>query len=230
MALTDILRDLEKGKEYEVITSWKEIPIRVKLTIRWVSPSERFVSFNFRECKFRHVFSEKTPVYIKIGELFLVCKVFSNIRDELVLEVDSPVPAPPIVMREFIRVEPTEKEPVYVSFCVEDKCIVRAKATDISESGVGVTVLSEDINRFMDILSSIATDLHKMHTPFDVEIELPKEGKVQSQGELKNIISREGDVYIRLGLRIILKEDQKKKIRQYIMRRQREILEQLKSL
>lgn len=55
------------------------------------------------------MFSDQTPVYIKIGELFLLCKVFSNIRDELVLEVDSPVPAPPIVLREFIRVQPTER-------------------------------------------------------------------------------------------------------------------------
>ncbi|MCS6956930.1 MAG: hypothetical protein RMK75_00515 [Aquificaceae bacterium] len=230
MTLTDILRDLEGERECEVITSWKEIPIRAKLPIRWVSPQERFVSFDFGRCKFKHVFSDKIPVYIKIGELFLICKVFSNIRDELVLEVDAPVPAPPIILREFIRVEPTEKEPVYVSFCVEDKCIIKTKAVDISESGVGVIIHNEEANTFVDILSEIATDTLKIHTPFDIEIELPKEGTVKAQGELKNIISREGDVYIRLGFRITLKEEYTKKIRQYVIRRQREILEQLKSL
>ncbi|MEN3028678.1 MAG: hypothetical protein ABDH29_05595 [Aquificaceae bacterium] len=230
MSLTDILRELEKGKECEVITSWKEIPIRVKLPLRWVSLQERFVSFDFRGCKFKHIFSDKNPVYIKLGEMFLACKVFSNIRDELVLEVDAPVPAPPIVLRESIRVEPTEREPVYVSFCAEDSCIARVKVVDISESGVGVTLHSEEASKLINLLSEIAVNAAKIHTPFDIEIELPREGKVQAQGELKNIISREGDIYIRLGFRIILKEEQTKKIRQYIMRRQREILEQLKSL
>ncbi len=230
MTVSDILKDLDKEKSCEVITSWKEIPIRVKFSVRWVSPQERFVSFDFKDCKFRQVFSDTVPVYIKVRELFLLCKVFSNIRDELVLEVDSPVPAPPVVLREFIRVEPTEKEPVYVSFCVEDNCVVRTKTADISESGVGILLNKEDTKRLIDILSQIATDASKIHTPFEIEIELPKEGTVRAQGELKNIISKERDLYVRLGFKINLREDQTKKIRQYIMRRQREILEQLKSI
>lgn len=230
MTLVDILSDLKSGKEYEVITSWMEIPIRLKLGMRWVSPQERFVSFDFKGCKFKHIFSDKSSVYIKIGELFLLCKVFSNIKDELVLEVDSPVPAPPIVLREFIRVQPTEKEPVYISFCVEEDCMMRVKAVDISESGVGVVVHGEDANKIIDIFSQIATDVQRIHTPLDIEIELPKEGKVKAKGELKNIIGGYGDVYIRLGFKISLEESQRKRIRQYIMRRQREILDQLKSL
>ncbi|MDW8096318.1 MAG: PilZ domain-containing protein [Aquificaceae bacterium] len=230
MGITDILKDLEKGKECEVITSWKEVPIRVKLPIRWVSPQDRFISFDSRENKFKHVFSDRNPIYIKLRELFFLCRIFSNIRDELVLEVESPVPAPPIVMRESIRVEPTDKEPVYVTFCVEDKCIYKIKAVDISESGVGVVLRSEQANKLVKLLSEIATDAGKMHTPFDIEIELPKEGSVHTSGELKNIISMEKDLYIRLGFKLNLREDQKRKIRQYIMKRQREILEQLKSL
>lgn len=230
MSLVDILSDIKSGREYEVITSWKEIPIRLKLGVRWVSPQERFVSFDFTGCKFKHVFSDQTPVYIKIGELFLLCKVFSNIRDELVLEVDSPVPAPPIVLREFIRVQPTEREPVYVSFCLNDDCVMRLQAVDISESGVGVVVQGEDASRIMDVLSQIAADIQRIHTPLDVEIELPRDGTVRAKGELKNIIGGQGNVYVRLGLKINLEESQRKKIRQYIMRRQREILDQLKSL
>ncbi len=230
MTLTDILKELERGQSCEVVTSWKEIPIRVKLPIRWVSSQERFISLDFKDCKFKGVFSESVPVYIKIRELFLLCRVFSNLRDELVLEVDSPVPAPPVVLREFIRVQPTEKEPVYVSFCVENNCIIRAKAADISESGAGILLKKEDAKRIMDILSQITSDASRIHTPFELEIELPKEGSVKAYGELKNIISREGDLYVRLGFKINLREDQTKKIRQYIIRRQREILEQLKSI
>ena len=61
--------EIELPMEYEVITSWKEIPIRLKLGVRWVSPQERFVSFDFTGCKFKHVYSDQNPVYIKIGEL-----------------------------------------------------------------------------------------------------------------------------------------------------------------
>ncbi|MFN4319784.1 MAG: PilZ domain-containing protein [Aquificaceae bacterium] len=230
MSLVDLLSDIRSGREYEVITSWKEIPIRLKLMVRWASPQERFVSFDFKECKFKHVFSDQSPVYIKIGELFLLCKVFSNIRDELVLEVDSPVPAPPIVLREFIRVQPTEREPVYVSFCLGNDCVVRLKAVDISESGVGIIAQKDDASRIMDILSQIASDIQRIHTPLDVEIELPREGTIRAKGELKNIIGGQGNIYIRLGLKINLEENQRRKIRQYIMKRQREILDQLRSL
>lgn len=230
MMTSEILKDLEKGKFCEVITSWREVPIRIKLPVRWVSPQERFVSFDFKDCKFRHVFSEKVPVYIKVREIFFACKVFSNIRDELVLEVESPVPAPPVVMREFIRVEPLEKEPVYVSFCSEDKCIVRVKAVDISESGVGVVLKKEHTDELMDILSRASTNVESIHMSFELEIELPREGVVRAKGELKNIISKEDNVYVRLGFKLNLEEDQTRKIRQYIMRRQREILEQLKSI
>jgi len=55
-------------------------------------------------------------------------------------------------------------------------------------------------------------------------------GAGRAKGELKNIIGGQGNVYVRLGLKINLEENQRKKIRQYIMRRQREILDQLKSL
>lgn len=230
MNLSDILKELDKGKSYEVITSWKEIPIRVNLPVRWVSPQERFVSFDFKGCKFRHVFSDKTPIYIKLKELFLLCRVFSNIRDELVLEVDSSVPAPPIVMREFVRVEPKDTEPVYVSFCIKDNCTAKLKAADISESGVSVYLHTEEAKKLIEVLSEITTDAEKIHTPFELEIELPREGSISAVGELRNVISMDDGVHVRLGFSISIKENDRRKLRQYIMRRQREILEQLKAL
>lgn len=228
--IADIIRELEKVRLCEVITSWKEVPIRVRLPLKWVSPQERLVSFDLRRCKFKRVFTDSVPVYIKVGEMFLLCKVFSNVKDELVLEVEAPFPAPPVVLREFIRVEPSEKEPVYVSFCVENVCSARAKAVDISESGVGVLLSKKEVGELLEVLSEIATNASKIHTPFDIRIELPREGIAKGQGELKNMLSREEDLYVRLGFKIDMEENQRKKIRQYVMRRQREILEQLKSM
>lgn len=228
--IADILRELEKAGSCEVLTSWKEVPIRVRLSLKWISIQERLASFDFGKCKFKRVFTDSVPVYIKVGEVFLLCKVFSNIKDELVLEVESPFPAPPLVLREFIRVEPSENEPIYVSFCVKDTCMARARAVDISESGVGVLLSKKDAGKLIEILSEIATDASKIHTPIEIQIELPKGTTVTGQGELKNMVSREKDLYIRLGFKLALDEKQRKKIRQYVIRRQREILEQLKSI
>lgn len=230
MTTSDILKKIEKGKDYELLASWNEIPIRVKLRVRWVSVAERMVSFDFLNCPFRVVFSGNTPVYIKLGDVFLSCNIFSNIRDELVLEVDTPVPAPPIAMREFVRVEPTKKEPVFISFCIEEVCLLKAQVADISESGVGVYLSEKDASELIKKLSDMSTSADKLRIPFDLEIELPKEGVVLARGELKNITRKEGEDIVRLGLRMDMKEDQRKKVRQYIMRRQREILEHLKSI
>lgn len=228
MTLLDILTILSTKKNCEVITSWQEIPIRLKLPIKWITSKERLISLDFKTCKFKHIFSDRNPIYIKLEEIFLLCRLFSNIRDELVLEAESPVPAPPIVLREYIRVRPAEAQPVYVSFCMEGVCIVKVKATDISESGIGVILQEEDASKLMDMLSHLVADIEKIHSPFEIEIELPKEEKIRATGELKNIIKE--DIYVRLGFKMEFSEDQRKKVRRYVMQRQMEIKEQLESL
>lgn len=86
---------------------------------------------------------------------------------------------------------------------------MRLQAVDMSESGVGVVVQGEDASRIMDVLSQIAADIQRIHTPLDVEIELPRDGTVRAKGELKNIIGGQGNVYVRLGLKINLEENQR---------------------
>ncbi|MFN3598530.1 MAG: PilZ domain-containing protein [Aquificaceae bacterium] len=228
MTFSDILTALSKKKECELITSWKEIPVKLKLPIKWISSKERLISFNFKECRFKSVFSGTDPVYIKFNEIFLSCRIFSNVRDELVLEIESTVPAPHIALREYIRVQPKETEPVYVSFCVGDNCILKARVINISESGVGILIYEKDANKLLEILSDISTDVQKIHTIFDIYLELPHEDNIKTVGELRNII-KEND-YIRIGLKMDLDEKDRTKVRRYIMQRQREILEQLKSI
>lgn len=223
------MKELKRDDHCEILTSWKEIPIRVSLPIRWVSPQERFVSFDFKECKLKSVFGN-APIYLKFNELFILCRLFSNVRDELVLEVEAPVPAPSIVLREFIRVEPTEKEPVYVSFRMDEGFSIRTKAADVSESGIGLYLSKDDAKALLDTIVGIPEYGEKIHMPFELEIELPQEGLIRAEGELKNVLSKEDELYVRFGFKIRLDENQAKKIRRYVMKRQREILEQLKSL
>jgi len=227
MDTAELLKSIKVGEPYEIITTWQGVPVRIKQKVRWVSVPDRFVSFDFSDCKFRRAFS-KEKVYVKLGELYLECDIFSNIRDELVLYVNTVSPPPPVVMREFVRVEPSESKPVYVSFCAGEDCMVSAKAVDVSESGVGVMLSKEDVAKLFSMLDSAEGEAY--HKTFSMVIELPEEGSISAIGELKNILSKDEDIYVRLGFKIELKPADLRKIRSYIMKRQREILDKLRSL
>lgn len=230
MRLEEVLKNLQQEKHGEVLTSWKEIPIKVKLQIKWISPEDRFVSFDVKSCKFKHFFTGQNEIYAKIKEFYFTAKIFSNIKDELVLELESVAPPPPIILREFIRVQPSDKEPVYVSFCISNDCVARVKVEDISEAGIGFTLTKDEADKIVFALSEIAQDIRKVHTPIEMEIELPKGERIKATGELRNLLSKEDGLYVRFGFQIKLKEEDAKKIRQYISKRQREILETLKQL
>ncbi len=68
------------------------------------------------------------------------------------------------------------------------------------------------------------------HKTFSMIIELPEEGSISAIGELKNILSKDEGIYFRLGFKIEPKPADLKKLRSYIMKRQREILDKLRSL
>ena len=227
MDTAELLKGIKVGDQHEIITTWHGVPVRIKQKVRWVSVPDRFISFDFSDCKFRRAFGEET-VYVKLGELYLECDIFSNIRDELVLSVNTVSPPPPVVMREFVRVEPSESKPVYVSFCAGEDCIASAKAVDVSERGVGVMLSKEDVTKLLSMLNT--TEEEPYHKTFSLVIELPEEGSISALGELKNVLSKEEGIYFRLGFKIELTPVDLKKLRSYIMKRQREILDKLRTL
>jgi c-di-GMP-binding flagellar brake protein YcgR len=228
MDIAELLKNIKVEEKYEVITTWHEIPVKTKQKVKWVSVPDRLISFDFSGCKFKQAFSDE-KVYVKLGELYLECDIFSNIRDELVLRVNMVSPPPPVVIREFVRVEPSKSKPVYVSFCVGEDCMVSAKAVDISESGVGVIISKEDVTKLLSsMLNSAEGEVY--HKTFSMVIELPEEGSISALGKLKNIRSNNEDTHFRLGFNIELKPADLKKLRSYIMKRQREILDKLNSL
>jgi len=227
MDTAELLKSIKVGEKHEIITTWQGVPVRIKQKVRWVSVPDRLISFDFSDCKFKRAFSNE-KVYVKLGELYLECDIFSNIRDELVLHVDMVSPPPPVVMREFVRVEPSESKSVYVSFCTGEDCIVSAKAVDVSESGVGLMLSKEDLAKLFSMLNSAEGEAY--HKTFSMVIELPEEGSISALGELKNILSKDEGIYFRLGFKIEPKPADLKKLRSYIMKRQREILDKLRSL
>lgn len=227
MDTAELLKSIKVGEKHEIITTWQGVPVRIKQKVRWVSVPDRFVSFDFSDCKFKRAFSNE-KVYVKLGELYLECDMFSNIRDELVLHVNMVSPPPPVVMREFVRVEPSESKPVHVSFCAGEDCIVSVKAVDVSESGVGVMLSKEDVAKLLSMLNN--SEVEPYHKTFSMVIELPEEGSISAIGELKNILNKDEGIYFRLGFKIEPKPADLKKLRSYIMKRQREILDKLMSL
>jgi hypothetical protein len=227
MDTAELMKSIKVEKPYEIITTCQGVPVRIKQKVRWVSVPDRFVSFDFSDCKFKRAFSNE-KVYVKLGELYLECDIFSNIREEIVLHVDTLSPPPPVVMREFVRVEPSESQPVYVSFCTEEDCIVSVKAVDVSESGVGVMLSKEYVAKLLSMLNN--SEGEPYHKTFSMVIELPEEGRISAIGELKNILSKDEGIYFRLGFKIEPKPADLKKLRSYIMKRQREILDKLRTL
>jgi hypothetical protein len=227
MDTAELLKSIKVGELHEIITAWQGVPVRIKQKVRWISVPDRLISFDFSECKFKRAFSNE-KVYVKLGELYLECDIFSNIRDELVLRVNTVSPPPPVVMREFVRVQPSESKPVYVSFCAGENCIVSAKAVDVSESGVGLMLSKEDVAKLFSMLDFAEGEAYRR--TFSMVIKLPEEGNISALGELKNILSKDEGIYFRLGFKIELKPADLKKLRSYIMKRQREILDKLISL
>lgn len=229
MNLLEVMKTLEKWKFCEVITSWKEIPIRVRMAIRWVSTRDKFVSFDFKDGKFRMAFSSENPVYIKVGETYLLSKVFSNLRDELVLEVERIVPPPPITMRESIRVQPSDKEPVFISICLDEGYVIKAAAKDVSETGIGTILKKEDADRFLGLIAQDTTE-HLINKEIKITIELPGGYAFEADAEFRNIFTESEGLYVRVGFRIRPKGKDLQHLRSYIMRRQRELIEQWRSL
>ena len=99
---------------------------------------------------------------------------------------------------------------------------------DVSESGVGLMLSKEDVTKLLSMLDSAEGEAY--HKIFSMVIELPEEGSISALGELKNILSKDEGIYFRLGFKIEPKPADLKKLRSYIMKRQREILDKLKSL
>ena len=227
MDTAELLKSIKVGEPHEIITTWQGVPVKIKQKVRWVSVPDRLISFDFSDCKFKRAFSNE-KVYVKLGELYPECDIFSNIRDELVLYVNMVSPPPPVVIREFVRVEPSESKPVYVSFCAGEDCIVSVKAVDVSESGVGVMLSKEYVAKLLSMLNTPEGESY--YKTFSIVIELPEEGRISALGELKNILSKDEGIYFRLGFKIEPKPADLKKLRSYIMKRQREILDKLRSL
>ena len=137
----------------------------------------------------------------------------------------------PITMREFVRVQTSDKEPIFVRFCDEKECTLRSKVLDISEMGIGILLSGKDLEKFFNIIGySNSGSETLIHKKIRFYMEMPDGHELEVEGELRNVVTEREGVYVRLGFRIKLKDMDLKHVRAYIMKRQKEIIEQFKLL
>ena len=86
----------------------------------------------------------------------------------------------------------------------------------------------QEVEKLFSILGADSKEAY--HNSISLIIEIPGENPIEALGELKNIISKEEEVYFRLGFRLDLRPSDLKKLRNYIINRQREILDKLRTL
>ena len=220
--------ELREGNNYEVITRYKEIPIRLKLKLNWIE--EDLIGFEGGNYSLIKVFSTEEPIYIKLGEdVFLKTMLFSNLRHELILRKDTITETPPFMKREMVRVEPDPSKPVYANICIDEVCSYRLQVANISERGICVLVHHEDediINRLEDIVEKHG----KGRSAVTVEIDLPDGEKVKGEGVIRSITEKEDDIYVKIGLLFKGDLEETRKLSNYVLNRQREILNSLRMI
>lgn len=217
----------KRGSTYDVITKYKEIPVRARFRLRWTDDEGRLLGFEWGKTHLRSAFSTVDPVYVKLDSReYAQTQVFSNLGKELVLTVENFVGPPEFIRRRSVRVEPDKNKPVAVEVLFEDrgfKTLVR----DISETGVGVILRADSDREFIAFLRNIFRDKEENQAlEFSVRLHLPTCGTVSGKGRLRNVVSLGSD--LRLGLEVSFPREELNKVRRYVITRQKEIIKSLR--
>jgi len=226
MGMLELLERIKAGEMLEVITEWCGIPVKIKLTVRWVTVKDKVICLDIRDCKFRHIFRlSSEPLYIKVEkprQAYIQCELYDReYRDELILLVEHEALPPPVIVRDYVRVVPSESKPVYVSFSIGGEEIT-GKVVDISEKGVGVLLSKESAEKLIQL------GMHGENCPnitLTLSINLPDGNKVPATGELRNIFTDQEQV--RMGFRLDIARPNDEILKRYITDIQRELLSTL---
>ena len=218
-------RNLKKGKQYEIYTKVKEIPVKTILKLNWIDEPSKLIGFDWGNCIRRGAFQPGNAAYVKLSEeRFIKSRIVSN-RGELVLEPKEECEKPEFLRRRAVRVEVDPANPVKVKLKIGDK-EYQTEAKDISEYGVGV-VFRKDTKEGEEILNLLEENKDEW---IDLELELPKYGHVHAKGKVRRKELHDGEVYIRFGFELEFSEEHRAKVRKYILDRQQEIVKSLRLL
>ena len=229
--MDDLLSSLVEGKVYQVVANYKEIPIRVNLILNWIEKKDGLIGFDWGGSNLKRAFSTIGPVYVQLSESsFLKTEVFSNLGKELVLTAISITPPPEFIRRRSVRVEPRENEPIRVKLEMDDLSTTSI-VKDISETGIGIILDSDTQRSFIEALKNKLDHLKEDdHVHFNITVSLPKCGEENGEGKLRNVVGLGKEIYVRLGFEVNFPQDELKKIKRYVIKRQREIIQSLRML
>ncbi len=222
---------LKTGEHYSIITKYKEVPVKAHLKLSWTDREGNLLGFDWRRSHLKPAFSTLDSVYVKLNpQEYIKTQVFSNLGKELVLSVDDIVSPPEFIKRRAVRVEPDENRPVKVRIYFNHNSL-DALASDVSETGVGISL---DINSNRDFVEFIKAKLEELREDefieLSIHVELPCGDVVEGTGRLKNVIGLGKDVYVRVGFEINFPKKEINKIKNYVMDRQKEIVQSLRLL
>jgi hypothetical protein len=235
--IKEVVSKLQKGKEYNIYTVYRDVPINIKVPFSWVDISktnEVYLAFNWKNTSMKYAFQTGNPVYIKIVipyqsrefSFYIKCNVFSSVRDELVLMADSLVEVPPFLKRASVRVEFDPKHKAYAKLCLEglDECFSNLSLKNISETGFAIKIeKDENKDRILDKIK----DLAKKDNVFDVELYIDSDA-VKGKANLVNIYEEEDELYA--GFKMSVNRKDAVKLSSIIMKLQQEIIQEIKSL
>jgi len=206
----------EKGATIEAISFYQELPIRVRTKVLDIDEARKFVQWE-SDPKLSLALSETGRVYFRFFDPLykqnrIVGADATYYSDEF---IETTYPAPliaPGLNRQCLRVKTSEKLPVKAYLIGEDGSKKELKVRDVCEEGVGI------LN---------AGELLSLGEPVKIELVLPEHvltltGKVVSIDELP-----EGQKF---GIKLNVRERDRKVLNNYVMARQREILNKIKEI
>jgi len=235
--IKEIVAKLQKGKEYNIYTVYRDVPINIKVPFSWFDISktnEVYLAFNWKNTSMKYAFQTGNPVYVKIVipyqsrelSFYIKCSVFSSARDELVLMAESLIEVPPFLKRSSVRVEFDYKHKAYAKLCFEDldECFSNLSLKNISETGFAIKI---EKNENKDILLDKIKDLAKRDTVLDVELYIDGD-IVRGKANLVNIYEEQDELYA--GFKMSVDKKDAAKLSSIIMKLQQEIIQEIKSL
>ena len=204
----------EKGKPVEVIAFYQELPIRVKSSL--VDFDENFVQWTS---------DPKLCLAAADGSKLFFYFLDPVYRDRRLLEADityygdafietvfPKLSSDPRFERETLRVTTSETLPVKAFFVMDGGERLELPVRDVSEEGIGVIGEKGQL---------------KLGQPLKVELLLPK-GALCVNGEVESVEPYEDKE--KFGIKLFVKENEKKPLRNYVMARQREILSKIREI
>ncbi len=224
-----ISKIFKAGECYEIVTKYKEVPVRVFMRLNWAEDDGRLLGFDWGKTHLRAVFSTTDPVYVRLSpKEYAQTRVFSNMGKELVLMLENFVDPPDFIRRRFVRVEPDEHKPVGIEIEFDENRL-ETTVTDISEMGLGVVLDKKEHPEFIEFLKREVNN-DKREDPLELRliVKLPEFGTAEGKGRLRNVVSFGRDAYVKLGFETIFPKRELDKVRKYVIKRQKEIIKSLR--